>query len=123
MAASCLRPRDAMKNIVLVVAWRDLASIVAINLRRHHFLQYDVLRCAFCCYPHDQLLLLLSSFDLTAYKNLIVASPRFAMVESLSLLPGNTAASRSLKNIMSSCLHDDRHALACNRVIAFCNTT
>ena len=32
MAASCSRPRDAMKNIWLVVAWCDLASHVAINL-------------------------------------------------------------------------------------------
>ena len=48
MAASRSRPRDAMKNIWLVVAWCDLASLVAVNLRCHCFLRYDVPRYARC---------------------------------------------------------------------------
>jgi hypothetical protein len=48
MAASHSLPCDAMKNIWLVVAWCDLASLVAINLRCHRFLQYDVPRYARC---------------------------------------------------------------------------
>ena len=49
MAASRFRPRNAMKNILLVVAWYDLASLVTINLRRHRFLRYDVPRPRYAC--------------------------------------------------------------------------
>ena len=62
MAASCSCPCNAM-IFLLVVAWRDLASLVAINLCCHRFLRYDVPKYARCCYPHDQQCLLLSSFD------------------------------------------------------------
>jgi len=97
MAASRSRTRDAM-NLLLVVAWRDLASHVAINLCRHRFWRYDVpryARCrrlainsAYCCHP------LIDSM-----KNLIVASSsRLAMVEPLSLHPGSTTAFRNIKN-------------------------
>ena len=39
MAASRSRPCNAMKNILLVVVWCDLASLIAINFRHHRFLQ------------------------------------------------------------------------------------
>jgi hypothetical protein len=96
MAASCSRTCDEM-IFLLVVAWRDLTSLVAINLRCYRFWQYDVpryTRChyltinsAYCCHP------LMDSM-----KNLIVASSlRLAMVEPLSLHPGSTTASRNIK--------------------------
>ncbi len=97
MAASCSRTRNAM-NFLLVVAWRNLASHVAINLCRHCFWRYDVpryARCrhltinsAYCCHPL-----------MDRMKNLIVASSlRLAMVEPLLLHPGSTSASRHIKN-------------------------
>ena len=99
MAASRSRTRDAM-NFLLVVLWRDLASLVAINLCRHRFWGYDVpryARCryltinsAYCCHP------LMDSM-----KNLIVASSsRLAMVEPLSLHPGSTTAFRNIKKML-----------------------
>ncbi len=97
MAASCSRTRDAM-HFLLVVAWRDLASHVAINLRRHHFWRYDVPR-----YPHCRYLTINSAYCchplMDSMKNLIVASSlRLAMVKPLSLHPGSTTAFRNIKN-------------------------
>ncbi len=81
---------------MLVVAWYDLASLVAINLRRNHFLWYDVPRYARCHY-----LTINSAYCrhplMDSMKNLIVASSRLAMVESLLLHPGSTTASRNIK--------------------------
>jgi hypothetical protein len=122
MAASRSRTRDAM-NLLLVVAWRDLASHVAINLCRHRFWRYDVPRYArcrrlainsvYCCHP------LIDSM-----KNLIVAlSSRLAMVEPLSLHPGSTTAFRNIKTVMSSRLRDERHALARDYIITFWGMT
>ncbi len=44
MAASRSRPCDVMNNMLLVVVWCDLTSLIAINLRPHRFLQYNVPR-------------------------------------------------------------------------------
>ena len=83
MADSCSRTRNAM-HFLLVVAWRDLASLVAINLRRHRFWPYDVPRYARCRY-----LTINSAYCchrlMNSMKNLIVASSRLTMVEPLSL--------------------------------------
>jgi hypothetical protein len=96
MAASRLRTRDAM-NFLLVVAWCNLASHVAINLRRHRFWRYGVPRYARCCY-----LTVNSAYCchplMDSMKSLIVASSsRLAMVEPLSLHPGSTTAFRNIK--------------------------
>ena len=87
----------------LVVAWCDLASLITINLCCHRFLQYDVpryARCryltinsAYCCHP------LMDSM-----KKLIVASSRLRMAELLSLHPGSTTDSRSIKKMLCCCV-------------------
>jgi hypothetical protein len=95
MAASRSHTRDAMV-ILLVGAWRNLTSLVAINLCRHRFLPYDAPRYACCRY------LTINSAHcchplMNSMKILIVASLRLAMVESLLLHPGSTTASRNIK--------------------------
>ncbi len=87
----------AMRCIfLLAVAWRDLASLVAINLCCHHFLQNNVPRYACCCY-----LTINSAYCchplIDSMKILIVASSHLAMVESLLLHTGSTTASRNIK--------------------------
>ncbi len=96
MAASCSRTCNAMK-FLLVVAWRDLASHVAINLRPHCFWRYDVPRYARCCY-----LTINSAYCchplMDSTKKLIVASSScLVMVEPLSSHPGSTTAFRNIK--------------------------
>ena len=86
MAASRSRARDAML-FLFVVAWRDLASLVAVNLCRHRFLRYNVPRytccryltinIAYCCHPlMDSIFFFDCCVLASCYGRITVVAPR-----------------------------------------------